>query len=98
MRRYIVSPKVEAQLSELVAYLRNELKFSEEASLAYYERFMDFIRSFSANVDYPLCRFRRWRRLGWRCAVFEKDWVLAYEVLPEGVIVRDMSHVKLLKS
>jgi hypothetical protein len=58
---------------------------------------MDFIRSFSANVDYPLCRFRKWRKLGYRCAVFEKDWVLAYEVLPEGIVVRDMSHTRLLK-
>lgn len=97
MREYLISPEVEAQLSELVAYIKDDLKFSEESALAYYERFMNFIRSLAVDVDYPLCRFKRWRALGYRCAVFEKDWVFAYESVKEGVIVRDMSHAKLLK-
>ncbi len=40
-------------------------------------------------------RFLPWRDAGWRCTVFE-GWVFAYEVVPEGVIVRDMSHGSLL--
>lgn len=55
-----------------------------------------FIRALSAEADYPLCRFRKWRKLGYRCAVFEGSWVFAYEVFDEGVIVRDMSHTSLL--
>ena len=34
--------------------------------------------------------------LGYHCAVFEKDWVFAYEVFDEGVIVRDMANTALL--
>ena len=96
MRSFIVSPTVTDKLSDLVAYLKDDLKLSEEASLAYYERFMTFIRSFGAEVDYPLCRFKRWRALGYRCTVFEKQWILAYEVVDEGVIVQDMSNAALL--
>ena len=97
MRDFIVSPEVIGKLSDLVTYLKDELKFSEEASLAYRERFLKFIGSFSVEVDYPRCRFKKWRALNYRCAVFEKQWILAYEVVPEGVIVRDMSNAALLK-
>ncbi len=56
----------------------------------------EFIISLGAEVDHPLCRFKRWRKLGYRCAVFEKDWILAYETTPHGVIVQDMSNTALL--
>ena len=65
--------------------------FSEDAAQAYRKRFIAYIQTFGAEVDHPLCRFRRWCKLGYRCAVFEKHWVLAYEVTDEGVIVQDMS-------
>lgn len=65
--------------------------------MAYRERFLVFIKSFGAEVDHPRCRFKKWRALGYRCAVFEKQWVLAYEVVEEGVIVQDMSNAALLK-
>jgi hypothetical protein len=92
MREYIVSVEIADKFEELISYLKNDLKLSEQAALEYRERFVKFIRSFGANVDHPLCRFKRWRLLGYRCAVFEKDWILAYETLPEGAIVRDISH------
>jgi len=96
-RNIVVSDTVQNQLAELTGYLKNELKLSEKAATEYRGRFLTFIASFSANVDYPLCRFKRWRALGYRCAVFEKDWILAYETFDKNVIVRDMSHAKLLK-
>ena len=48
-------------------------------------------------ADYPLCRFKKWHRLGYRCAVFEKNWVFAYEVFDDGIIIRDMCHTAILK-
>ncbi|MDR0907194.1 MAG: hypothetical protein LBM63_01075 [Rikenellaceae bacterium] len=56
----------------------------------------EYVRSLASEADYPLCRFRKWRKLGYRCAVFDSDWVFAYEVFDDGVIVRDMSHTSLL--
>ena len=96
MRDIIVSVEVLDKLSDLVAYLKDELKLSERASLAYRERFLVFIKSFGAEVDHPLCRFKKWRALNYHCAVFEKQWVLAYEVTDKGVIVQDMSNASLL--
>ncbi len=95
-RRVIVSVKVEDRLDDLVACLQNELKFSEEAASAYRARLIAFIARLGIEVDYALCRFKRWRELGYHCAVFERGWVLAYEIVPGGVIVRDMCHGKLL--
>lgn len=96
-RNIIVSALVLDKLAELVAYLKNDLQLSEEAALAYRDRFLEYIRSFGAEVDHPLCRFKKWCPLGYRCAVFEKHWVLAYERTERGIIVQDMANTALLQ-
>lgn len=97
MREVLIADTVLNRISELRIYLVEELKLSREAALRRTERMDDFLKSLGNAADYPLCRFRKWCTLGYRCAVFEKDWVFAYESFDEGVIVRDMSHTALLK-
>lgn len=96
-RSIIVSALVVDKLTELVVYLKDDLRLSEAAALAYRDRFLAYIRSFGAEVEHPLCRFKKWCALGYHCAVFERNWVLAYEVTEEGVVVQDMSHTSLLQ-
>lgn len=96
MREVLIADTVLNRISELRIYLVEELKLSREAALNRTERMDDFLRSLGNAADYPLCRFRKWCLLGYRCAIFEKDWVFAYELFEEGVIVRDMSHTALL--
>lgn len=96
MREVLIADTVLNRISELRIYLVEELKLSREAALNRTERMDDFLRSLGNAADYPLCRFRKWCSLGYRCAVFEKDWVFAHELFDEGVIVRDMSHTALL--
>lgn len=73
MTRHIaLSAQFVEKFDELAVYLESELKLSESAVSAYKERFFAFLRSFGADVDYALCRFQRWRALGYRCAVFER--------------------------
>ena len=90
MRKVAISETVLDKVSELRAFLTDELKLSREAA-----------HSRTARIDgaanYPLCRFKKWHRLGYRCAVFEKDWVFAYEVFDEGIIIQDMCHTAFLK-
>jgi len=76
--------------------MKDELKLSKEAARKRSDRMRTFVHSFSNEVDYSLCRFKKWRIFGYRCAVFEKTWVFAYEVFDDGVIVQDMSHTALL--
>lgn len=97
MREVLIAEKVLDKISDLRIYLLDELKLSREAALKRTERMDSFLRGLGNAADYPLCRFRKWCSLGYRCAVFEKDWVFAYELFDEGVIVRDMSHTALLK-
>lgn len=97
MREVLIADTVLDRISELKAYLVEELKLSREAALKRTERMDEFLRSLGNAADYPLCRFRKWCTLGYRCAIFEKDWVFAYELFDEGIIVRDMSHTALLK-
>ena len=91
MRNVIISDIVNQKIDELEYYLIDELKLSEEAAMKRSWRMRIFVASLSNPADYALCRFKRWRVLGYRCAVFE-GWVFAYEIFDGGVIVRDMAH------
>ncbi|HBG39790.1 MAG TPA: hypothetical protein DDZ96_11820 [Porphyromonadaceae bacterium] len=96
MREVLISSSVSNKIDDLKDYLIFELKLSEEAAMRRIDRISDFLTSLHVSVDYPLCRFRKWRLLGYRCAVFEKRWVFAYELFEDGIIVKDMFHVSLL--
>lgn len=96
MREVLVSDVVMNKVADLRGYLIHELKLSREAAHKRTDRIDSFLLSLANEADYPLCRFKKWRILGYKCAVFERGWVFAYEVFEDGVIVRDMSHAKLL--
>jgi hypothetical protein len=96
MRKVLVADVVTDKVTNLRIYLIEELNLSWEAAHKRTDRIGDFLLSLTNVVDYPLCRFKKWRKLGYRCAVFEKDWVFAYETFEDGIIVRDMSHASLL--
>lgn len=96
MRNVSVSDIVMDKVSDLRIYLIEELKMSREAAHKRTDRIEVFLLSLAHAADYPLCRFKKWRAMGYRCIVFEKDWVFAYEVFEDGIIVMDMSHTSLL--
>jgi len=96
MREVYISEKVLDKISELETYLKVEFKFSKEAARKRSDRMRVFIKSLCAPADYALCRFKRWRTLGYRCVVFEKRWIFAYEDFEGGIIVQDMAHVAIL--
>ena len=96
MRKVLVSGLVRGKIAKLESYLIDETKLSEEAALRRSARMRKFVQTLHIPVDYPSCRFKKWRKMNYRCAVFEKDWVFAYEVIGDGIIVRDMAHTSLL--
>ena len=96
MREVVISQTVQDKIDDLELFLKNQLKLSKEAAKRRCDRMDNLFESLSSAVDYPLCRFRKWRTLGYRCTVFEKNWVFAYEIFEDGIIVRDMSHASLL--
>lgn len=97
MRKVAISGAVLEKVADLRAYLTDELKLSREAAHSRTDRIDAFLKSLTGAADYPLCRFKKWHRLGYRCAVFEKNWVFAYEVFDEGIIIQDMCHTAFLK-
>ena len=94
MRKVAISETILDKVSELRAFLTDELKLSREAAHSRTARIDAFLVSLAGAANYPLCRFKKWHRLGYRCAVFEKDWVFAYEVFDDGIIIRDMCHTE----
>ena len=66
MREVLISNLVKDKIDSLESYLIDELKLSEEAALRRSERMREYIRAFSNSADYPLCRFKKWRILGYR--------------------------------
>jgi hypothetical protein len=97
MRKVIISDEVRQKIKELEYFLIDGLKLSEAAAYKRSDRMRTFVASLSMPVDYALCRFKKWREMGYRCAVFEQDWVFAYEIFDDGIIVRDMSHTACLQ-
>ena len=96
MCEIIISDRLWSKIEAIKNYLISELKLSEEAAISRINRMEDFVTSFAIPTAYPLCRFKQWRELGYRCAVFERDWIFAYEVFDNGVIVRDLVHTATL--
>jgi hypothetical protein len=96
MREVVIADAVMEKVADLRIYLIDQLKLSREAAHKRTDRIDAFLLALANEADYPLCRFKKWRVLGYRCAVCEKDWIFAYEVFEDGVIVRDMSHTSLL--
>ena len=96
MREVVIANTVMAKIIDLRIYLVEQLKLSREAAHRRTDRIDTFLLALANKADYPLCRFKKWQALGYRCVVCEKDWVFAYEVFEDGVIVRDMSHTSLL--
>jgi len=70
MRKVIIPNALWSKIYEIKKYLIFDLKLSEEAAELRIERMENFINSLSNPVDYALCRFKRWRAKGYRCAVF----------------------------
>jgi hypothetical protein len=95
-RKVVVANIVREKIAELKVYLTQELQLSKEAAAKRVDRMEDFVECLTNPADYALCRFKRWRALGYRCAIFENSWIFAYEVFDNGVIVRDMAHAATL--
>ena len=74
MRKVLASETVKSRIAELKDYLVSELKLSEHAALKRMDRIGRFLLNSLGNelADYAPCRFKRWRRLGYRCVPFEK--------------------------
>jgi len=96
MRKVVVSDIVQAKIAALNLYLTEEFALSREAAMSRIKRMDDFVEALGRPADYPPCRFKRWQIFGYRCAVFEKTWIFAYEIFDGGIIVRDMSHTSML--
>ena len=96
MREVIIPFSLWSKIEDIRDYLIFELKLSEMAAATRINRMEEFIDSLKNPVDYVLCRFKRWRVHGYRCAVFENSWIFAYEIFNGGVIVRDIAHVASL--
>ncbi len=95
MREVIISRAVRERIADIEQYLQFELHLSRYAARKRSDKMREFVLALRGSADYALCRFAPWRALGYHCVSFE-GWVFAYEIVPEGVIVRDMSHGKLL--
>jgi hypothetical protein len=96
MLKVFISGNVWDKMHDLEIYLIDELKLPEQAAYRRTAKMREFIRSFGGIVRYPICRFKEWCKLGYRCAVFEKSWIFAYEEFEGGIIVRDMKHTTIL--
>jgi len=96
MREVIIPRSLWGKIENIRNYLIFELQLSEMAAEVRINRMEKFLANLSNPADYALCRFKKWRVLGYRCVVFEKSWIFAYEIFDGGIIIRDMAHTATL--
>lgn len=83
MREVVISQAVQDKIDDLELFLKDQLKLSKEAAKRRCARMDELFESLGSAVDFPLCRFKKWQILGYRCVPFEKDWIFAYEVFED---------------
>jgi hypothetical protein len=95
MRDVVISPSVRDAIEELRLFLTIEHKMSRAAATARVKRIYASLAVLSGPIDTALCRYRRWRARGYRCLPVD-NWVFAYEIVVDGVVIQDMKHSKLI--
>lgn len=96
MRKVAISETVLDKVSELRAFLTDELKLSREAAHSRTARIDAFLVSLAGAANYPLCRFKN--GTGSDIGVqYSRKIGFAYEVFDDGIIIRDMCHTAILK-
>jgi hypothetical protein len=57
------------KLDDLADYMVDEFKLPEEVAMCRIDRLLDFLAKLGNPADYALCRFKRWRMLGYKCRI-----------------------------
>ncbi len=69
-----------------------------ETAIAFAARLIQFGFSLNAFPDkYPLCRFERYIKGHYRCAVFESNHVFVYKLVKNQLRIYNIIHTKRLK-
>jgi plasmid stabilization system protein ParE len=85
----------EVIISQLVDYITEE--GSPQNATNYYLKIVSFLESLSKPYPtYPVCKYPAWAKRKWRCAVFDKKYVVAFRVEKNKIIVFKFLHGSIL--
>ena len=86
-----ISDYVIERMNELFNHIVNEYKAPETAH-RYIEEIHEFLRKLGGSFALAICRRKKWREKGYRCAVFKRCWIFAYQIYDDRVIIHDMEY------
>lgn len=88
--------KANQSLLNLINYLSDEIKVPETAA-KFADRMLDFVLSLGDTpMGWPVCRDKLYFIRGFRCAVFEKKWIIVYYMSDNKVVIYDIVNGKLI--
>lgn len=82
--------------------LQSIYDFISDDSIVNADKLLDRMVDFGYALNdfpnkYPLCRFKRFIKQNLRCAVFEHNYIFAYKVVKNELLIYTIAHTKRLK-
>jgi len=91
MKPVEIADNVLMRMDELFYHVVYEYKAPNTAH-KYIEKINVFLKNLGGCFAYAICRRKKWREKGYRCAVFNRRWIFAYQIYDDRVIVHDMEY------
>jgi len=91
MKPVEVSDNVMIRINELFNHIVDKYKAPDTAH-RYIEEIHEFLRKLGGCFALAVCRRKKWREKGYRCAVFNHCWIFAYQIYDDRVIIHDMEY------
>jgi len=91
MKPVEIDDNVMVRINELFIHIVNEFKAPATAH-SYIEEINEFLQQLGSCFALAKCRRKKWRKKGYRCAVFDHRWVFAYQIYDDRVIIHDMEY------
>ena len=96
MKPVEIADNVLKKLDELFYHIVFVYKAPETAH-RYIEEINEFLQKLGGCFSLSKCRKKKWRDKGYHCAIFNHQWIFAYRIYDDRVIIHDMENAANIK-
>ena len=96
MKPVEIADNVTVRINELFNHIVHEYKAPDTAH-GYIEEMYEFLQKLGGCFALAKCRRKKWSEKDYRCAVFKRCWIFAYQIYDDRVIIHDMEYAPNIK-
>lgn len=94
--KVLFTKKSKNSIFSLIDYLSDIIQMPETAA-RYADRMHEFGLALGVTpYGWPICKSISLSQKGYRCAVFEKQWIFVYSILNNRIIIQDVKNGSLI--